>query len=211
MKYIVADDHTSMRLLVSELIKSQFGSAPEDVWQCATGDQLLEVALHPDYASSIIVTDLLMSGRLRRLQLVKELRRTAPHAKVIVHTGYTSSHLAQELIFHAVQGYVFKSSPTIWLKWAIASATRGDRFIDETLDTTNNLSSDWWNLTVRESDVVIALCRGWSRAKICSRYELKKKTVSAHKRAAMLKLGVCEEAGLTTYLYSNGLDYLLDE
>ncbi|MBT2748310.1 MULTISPECIES: LuxR C-terminal-related transcriptional regulator [unclassified Lysobacter] len=211
MKYIVADDETSMRLLVSELIKSQFGSPPEDVWQCATGDQLLEIALHPEYASAIIVTELLLPGRYRRLDLVKELRRSAPFARVIVHTRYKSPHLAQELIFHAVHGYVFKTSPTIWLKWAIANAIRGDRFIDETLDTTNNLSSDWWDLTVRESDVVIALCRGWPMAKICSRFEMKKKTVSAHKCSAREKLSVTEDAGLTAYLYANGLDYLMDE
>lgn len=211
MKYIVADDQPSMRLLVSELIRLQFGPPPEDVWQCATGDQLLELALQPDYASAIIVTDLLMPGRYKRLQLVKELKRCAPFAKVIVHTGYTSPHLAQGVIFHAVQAYVFKTSPTIWLKWAISNVLRGDRFIDETLDTSNNLSSDWWDLTVRESDVVVALCKGLSREQICSLYELKKKTLSAHKCTAMDKLKVSEEAGLTAYLYANGLDYLMDE
>ena len=211
MKYIVADDHSSMRLVVSELIKSQFGSPPEDVWQCATTDQLLETALQTDFASAVIVTELLMPGSHKRLQLVKELRRCAPFAKVIVHTGYASPHLAQEVIFHAVHGYVLKTSPTIWLKWAITNAMRGERFIDESLDTSSNLSNPWWDLTTRESDVVVALSKGWPRAKICSLYEMKKKTVSAHKRAAMVKLGISEEAALTAYLYSNGLDYLMDE
>jgi DNA-binding NarL/FixJ family response regulator len=211
MKYIVADDHTSMRLVICELIKTQFGAPIEDVSQCGTGDELLATAARPDLASAVIVTDLLLPGRYKRLHFIKQLKRHAPFARIIVHTACKSTQLAQDLIFEAIHGYVFKTSPTIWLKWAISDVIRGDRFIDESLDTTQNLSIRWWELTVRESDVVVALCKGWSAATICTRCKMTKKTLSAHKRAAMVKLEISEEAGLTGYLYAHGLDYLLDD
>lgn len=211
MKFIVTEDHPSLRLLVSELIKKKIGASPDDIQHCNTGDELLEVVAEHAYSQAVVVADLLMPGKYRRLQLIKELRKRAPLARIVVYSGYESPHLAQELIFHGVLGYVFKSSPVTWLGWAISNAMNGERFIDPSLDTAHNLKIPWWDLTVRESDVVVALCRGWSTEKICARYKMKGKTLSAHKRAAMVKLGVSEEAGLTAYLLENGLDFLLDE
>ena len=95
--------------------------------------------------------------------------------------------------------------------FAVGEAMEQRRFIDPALDTANNLKIEWWNLTTRESDVVVALCKGWSAAKICEHYAIRPKTLSANKRAAMAKLDISEEAGLAAYIIENGLDYLLDE
>lgn len=211
MKYIVADDHPSARLMTCELIKAQLEVSLADIRQSKTIAELLEALADPDFAHAVIVVDLIMPGRYKRLQLVKEIRKRAPYARVVVHTSYESPHLAQELIFQGVLGYVFKTSPVTWLSWAIQHAARGERYIDPSLDTRRTLKIGWWELTTRESDVVVALCRGWSASAICERFNMKGKTLSAHKRSAMEKLKVSEEAGLSAYLFGNALDYLLDE
>lgn len=211
MKYIVADDHPSARLMICELINAQLEVSLADIRQSKTGDELLEALADPDYAHSVIVVDLVMPGRHKRLQLVREIRRRSPRARVVVCTAYESAHLAQELIFEGVLGYVFKSSPLTWLIWAIQHAARGERYIDQTLDSRRPLAVGWCDLTSRERDVVVALCKGWSASDICKRFNMKGKTISAHKRSALEKLGVSEDAGLGAYLFEHGLDYLLDD
>ncbi|WP_363799812.1 response regulator transcription factor [Lysobacter firmicutimachus] len=211
MRFIVADDHDSMRLLTFELLKKTFGVSSDHVTLVGTAEQLIEAASQPENASALVVLDLVMPGTIKRLRLLKELKRRAPFAAVVVYTGYDSPHLAQELLYQGVAGYVQKSSPLARLMEAVGEAMEQRRFIDPALDTANNLKIEWWNLTTRESDVVVALCKGWSAAKICEHYAIRPKTLSAHKRAAMAKLDISEEAGLAAYIIENGLDYLLDE
>lgn len=211
MKYVVVDDHHSMRLMICELIKTQLKVSIADIHHSGTGDELLETLADPDFAHAMVVVDLVMPGRYKRLQLVKELRKRAPYARLVVYTGCESSHLARALIYEGITGYVRKTSPVIWLMWAIEHAARNKRYIDPSLDAGEELEIDWSKMTSREIDVVVALCRGWSVSTIRARFNMKGKTISAHKCSAMEKLNVTQEAGLAAYLLEHGLDYLLDE
>lgn len=211
MKYIVADDHPSARLMTCELIKAQLEVSLADIHQSRTGDELLEALSDPDFTHAVVVADLVMPGRYKRLPLIRELRKRAPFARVVIHTACESTHLAQALIGEGILGYVCKTSPVTWLTWAIEHAARDERYIDPSLDARKALEMDGWTLTPREIDVVVALCRGWSASAIRVRLNMKERTISAHKRSAMRKLKVTGEAGLAAYLLEHGLDYLLDE
>ncbi|UZW61885.1 response regulator transcription factor [Lysobacter enzymogenes] len=71
--------------------------------------------------------------------------------------------------------------------------------------------ANWYELTPSEMEVTIAICKQLSNQTIAKLHGVGPKTVSAHKRNAMLKLAISRETHLTAYLYEQGLDYLLDE
>ena len=211
MKVIVVDDFASVRTGVTTWFQTNLDVSPRDIIEVGDSDQLLEVVSQPEYARAIILLDMLMPGRLKRIQLVREIRQRAPFARIVVYTAYESPLMAQEALNLGVQGYVLKSSTMAVLLYAMKLVTQGYRFEDPAINVARVESHLWWTLTPRESEVVAALCKDWTAEKICKKYKLSLKTFSAHKRNAMKKLGLVEEAGLSNYLRDQGLDYLLDE
>lgn len=211
MKVIVVDDLPSVRSGVTMWFQSNLGVSPRDITEIEDSEQLLDLVSQPEQARAIILLDMLMPGPLKRIALIREVRNRAPFAHVVVYTAYESPFMAQEALNLGVRGYVLKSSTMGVLLHAMKLVTQGYRFEDPRINITRVQSHLWWTLTPRESEVITALCKDWSAEHICRNYKLSLKTFSAHKRNAMKKLRIAEEAGLSNYLRDQGLDYLLDE
>ena len=65
-------------------------------------------------------------------------------------------------------------------------------------------------LTIREQQVLSTLKRGMRLSQIATFLRLSPKTVSAHKRNAMLKLGILHNAELYRWLRCGGLEQELN-
>lgn len=211
MKVIVVDDLPSVRTGVTMWFQNNLGVSLRDITEVEDSEQLLDLVSQPENARAIILLDMLMPGPLKRIALVREVRNRAPFAHVVVYTAYESPFMAQEALNLGVRGYVLKSSTMGVLLYAMKLVTQGYRFEDPAINISRAESHLWWTLTPRESEVITALCKNWTAEGICRKFKLSLKTLSAHKRSAMKKLGVVEETGLSNYLRDQGLDYLLDE
>lgn len=211
MKYVLAEDFPSVVFYLQHVLIEKIRIDPKDIESVGNSDDLLAVVGNGGYENALLILDLSMPGRYRRLPLVKELLRRNNSLLIVVYTAYNSAHLAKDLLQQGVKGYVTKGSPPKNLVAAIETAFKGGTYTDPTLNLTAAELDDWHELTASEKEITIAICKQLSNVAIAKQYGVTPKTVSAHKRSAMAKLGISRETHLQSYLFEQGLDYLLDE
>lgn len=210
MKYVVADDHPSTHLFLCHLLKMKFKVGSDDIVSVTSTAELFERLDQGGSKTEYLFLDLLMPGELKRLALVDAVLAHSPWLRIIVHTADTSSHLAQAMMQRGVAAYTTKRSPKALLIDGIAAVFAGGDFIDPAIDMSDDSLTQWHSLTPKEKAIALDVCSDLKPEAIAERHAVSKKTVSMHKRAAMDKLAVSNEAGLSNFLFKNGLAYLLD-
>ena len=211
MKYVVADDHPSSVLMVTKLLKNQMGVPDEAIASANDSESLLEVLDSVTDGPVVVVLDLVMPGRLKRLPLLRAVLDCASDIRVAAYSGSDSALLAEAVLDAGAYSYVDKRSCKSVLLQAITSAKQRHKYMDPQVDVRTNPKHPWRRLTPREESVIIMLCKGESVASVAEALGITSKTVSTHKVQALRKLELPESAGLTSYLINSGLTYLLDE
>lgn len=211
MKHVVADDHFSVHMAVSAILQSQFHARPEDIVLIGNGDSLFDLIRGGGFSKALLVLDLSMPGRFKRLRLVDVLLMLEPTLLIVVYTAYTSPHLAHDLLERGVKAFVTKSVSKEPLYEGIAAALQGETYVDPSVDLAGLADDPWTKLTPSQKAFVIDVCRDLSNAEIAKLHGVTTTTVSAHKRQAMSRLGISKDSLLSGYLHDRGLNYLLDE
>lgn len=208
--YIIADDHPSATLAVSQLLSEVVGISPSRFATFTGSADLLTACAAPPFGIRLVVLDLVMPGELKRAALVQALLRVDPTARVLVYTAEESAFLARAVIDAGAIGYVAKTSPAAELMDAIAAAIYGHCHIDSRIDLESIKAHPWAALTDAERAVLLALCRGEKAPDIVSRTRRSYSTVTTHKYNGLNKLGLRDGSDLLPYLYMNGLLHELD-
>ncbi|MGO1003878.1 LuxR C-terminal-related transcriptional regulator [Lysobacter sp. CA196] len=210
MKYVVADDHLSSVLMVTKLLQEQMGVEEEAIASAKDSESLFEVLDSVTDGPAVVILDLVMPGRLKRLPLLRAVLDRASDIRVVAYSGSDSTLLAEAVLDAGAYSYVSKGSSRSVLLEAIKSAAQRHKYMDPQVDVQKNLGHPWRDLTPREASVIIMLCKGESVSSVAEALGITNKTVSSHKVRALQKLDLTESAGLTSYLLNSGLTYLLD-
>lgn len=96
-------------MAVSAILQSQFHARPEDIVLIGNGDSLFDLIRGGGFSKALLVLDLSMPGRFKRLRLVDVLLMLEPTLLIVVYTAYTSPHLAHDLLERGVKAFVTKS------------------------------------------------------------------------------------------------------
>lgn len=211
MKYVVADDHFSVHMAIRAILEVEFKAPPESIVEIGDGDLLLDRIRTGGFSNALIVLDLSMPGRFRRLLLVDALLKADASLRIVVYTADTSAHLARDLMDRGVVAFVTKTLSKKALIAGIAAGIAGETYVDPDIDVDGAARDSWSKLTPSQKAVVIDVCRDLSNDEIAFAHGVTTNTVSAHKRQAMAKLGVTKDSLLSRYLVEHGLTYLLDE
>ena len=211
MKYVVADDHLSSVLMVSKLLQEQMGVQEEAIASAKDSESLFEVLDSVTDGPAVVILDLVMPGRLKRLPLLRAVLDRASDIRVVAYSGSDSTLLAEAVLDVGAYSYVSKGSSRSVLLEAIKSAAQRHKYMDPQVDVQKNQGHPWRDLTPREASVIIMLCKGESVSSVAEALGITNKTVSSHKVRALQKLDLTESAGLTSYLLNSGLTYLLDD
>lgn len=208
--YIIAEDHPSVTLAVSQLLSEVTGIDPSGFLTFAGSEALLGACAESHHAHRLVVLDLVMPGRLKRVALVQALVHADPAARVLVYTAEESAFLAKAVIDAGAAGYVAKTSPVAELINAIVAISHGRPYVDARIDLESITAHPWASLTEAERAVLLALCRGEKAQEIVLRTGRSYSTVTTHKYNGLSKLGLRDGGDLLAYLYTNGLRYELD-
>lgn len=163
-----------------------------------------------DLGPVVVLLDLHL-GQRSGFELLTELQRRAPEARVIVLTmSAQPRHVAEALRLGAV-GYVLKGSPASELLGALEAVGKGQRYLgsevaelavqgltapgDEALDT----------LSVRERQIVLLVVQGQSSAEIGRALHLSPKTVDSYRSRIMSKLATPDVPALVRFAIRKGL------
>ncbi len=203
--YLV-DDHTFVRTGLRAVLESNGMTVVGESADVQVA--LVDIAgLVPD----IVVLDLGLEGR-SGLELLSRLQQRRQATRVVVLTMSSQPHHLAEAWRLGATAYVLKGSHGRVLLDAVASAQRGERFLDPALaELAGNLlggvtpEDRLAQLSIREREVMLLVVNGQSSAAIGLLLNLSSKTVDTYRSRLMLKLGINDVAGLVRFAVREGV------
>ena len=208
-KIILADDHPLILTGIRSLI-DQITPHCEVIAEAYQVSELLKSL--QQHHCDLLITDFSMPGDTRcdGLVMIQQLRRDYPNLPIIVLTQIQNSAILQSLIQVGVNGLILKKSVINELADAIRQILLGHRYIgpavnmllaDAGVSSQGNISP----LTPKESEVVRLLASGMSVSEVADYLHRSVKTISTHKKSAMIRLGISSDSALFDYAKSSGL------
>ncbi len=213
MKILIADDHGIVRQGLKALIKKR--ADIEVVGEAEDGKIAIEMTskLGPD----VVIMDVTMPN-LNGVDATRTITRKHPNTKVIALSMHADKTIVREMFKAGAYGYILKSYLFDELDKSLEAIKKGERYIsphvavlireDYAAPKTRGASANKRSLTDRERQIIQLVAEGKSIKDISKQLNLSPKTVDAHRRNLMTKLGVKSVADLVKYAIREGLTSL---
>ena len=207
IRVLVVDDHAVVREGLRAFLELQEGIAV--VAEAGDGREAVETAarLRPD----VILMDLVMP-RLDGIAAMRELRETAPEARVIVLTSFLDDDKLLPALRSGAAGYLLKNARPDELVRAVRAAHAGEALLDPVVAArlVETLAADGDaepldRLTPREHEVLVLLGRGFPNKLIARELGVAEKTVKTHVGHVLAKLGVTDRTQAAVVAVRAGL------
>ena len=202
---LVVDDHEVVREGLRAFLELQDGI--EVAGEAADGEEAIAVAerLDPD----VVLMDLVMP-KLDGLGAMRELRKRAPRARVIVLTSFLDDDKLLPALRAGAAGYLLKNAPPPELARAVRAAHAGEALLDPVVaarlvETLAGDGDPLDRLTPREREVLELIGRGFPNKRIARRLEVSEKTVKTHVGHVLAKLGVTDRTQAAVVAVRAGL------
>jgi DNA-binding NarL/FixJ family response regulator len=193
IRVIIFEDNTSLRESLSQMIGSGDGFVFAGAFEnCNEFLQNIENTM-PD----VILMDIQMPG-MNGIEAVKIIRATYPEMKILMQTVFEDEEKIFQAIYAGASGYILKNtSPSRFLEFiretyeggAPMSPTIATKVLKMFVKKPDN-SSNNFNLTEREKDILSCLVRGMSYKLAANECFISIDTVRGHIRNIYEKLHV---------------------
>jgi DNA-binding NarL/FixJ family response regulator len=206
----LVDDQTLVRQGLRLLIDAQ--PDMEVVAEAGDGPEALSAVVPVGAHVAIIETE---TPRVNEVELVDQLRLRSPNVQVIVLTRREGYHDVPRLVQAGVAAYLSKIVSAGDLLTAVRTVHGGGRvFEPRALDAVlrdyarrcHMAGASWSSgLTARERQVLRLVAEGHTNRETAELLRLSHKTVEAHRRNLMAKLGVHQATELVRHAIREGL------
>lgn len=162
-------------------------------WVTDTDSLLRQLSERPDL--DLLITEMALPGSRGRdgVHLLEWLQRNYPQLKVLVYSVSGAPLMARASLKCGASAYVCKRSPLSVLDEAVTRIRQGLTYTDPTLRPQRHTGQP---LSPTEIDILLRLSHGATVGEIAERTSRSVSTISTHKRNAMRKLGVTNDAQL---------------
>ena len=208
MKVVIADDHPAITMFTTELVSRRL-SGGDHIEVVSSADDLVELLHGEAEVVGVVILDLTMPGRWKRLQLVRQVRTIVPTARVMVYSASDEPLLVAAILAEGVQGFVLKSSPKASLLAGLDATLQGVDYVDPAIELDQAQGHPWLTLTEAERGVFVALANGVDLRTLAAERDRSPKTIEAQKYSALNKLGI-KPSEIAPYVTQHGLRYELD-
>ena len=200
---MLADDHAVVRAGIRMLLESVPG------WEVVAESGDADAALRQvrGHHADVLVLDLAMPGR-PSLEILPELGRYAPEARVVVLTMEADPAMARAALAAGASAYVLKEAADTELVEAIRRAAAGGAYLDPALGAlvaAAPRAAPPHPLSDRELEVLRLIALGNTNAEIAETLCLSVRTVETHRSHILTKTGCKTRAQLVTYALRAGL------
>ena len=200
IRLLVADDHE----LILAAVRTVLADAPdiEIVAEAHSGSEVLPLVRRamPDVA----LIDLRMPGMdgLRCLELLHERH---PSVKAIVFSGNEEPAAVEASLARGAVAFIQKTINPSDLAAVIRQAVAGNVFFAVSLRSPVDAMYSDWDLTPRETEILVALAGGQSNKEIAGQFCLSQQTIKYHLTNIYRKLDVGSRTEAVRQAYEHGL------
>lgn len=208
-KIVIADDHTLFRNGLKTLldIGGEFCVAGE----ASDGVELLEVLdkVTPD----VVLLDIAMP-RMNGIEAATEALRRNPDLRIITLSMYGEEDYYFKMVSVGVKGFLLKNSDIDEVREAMLAVIEGGSYFSQELlfNLVSNLkysaannSADEAELSERELEILLKICKGLSNQEIGDELFISKRTVDKHRANILAKTSCKNTANLVVYAIKNKL------
>jgi DNA-binding NarL/FixJ family response regulator len=206
---VIADDH--------EIVRRGLRSMLESTGSCTVvgeaSDGLLAAQLVEKHKPAILVLDLNMP-RLHGLEVLRQVRVSSPHTRVIILSMHNDEPYVIEALRGGAMAYILKGSESLEIAKALTEVLAGRRFLSAPLsewainalltkpaDDADPLQS----LTQRERMVVQLAAEGLNNSEIAERLFISPRTAETHRTNLLRKLGLQTQTDLVRFAIRKGM------
>lgn len=212
IRIALADDHP-LYLEGLQMLLNQTGQA-EVVATATEGLSALEMIAKNNF--DILLLDLHLPHK-DGMQIAEELSSKQVAFKTIVLTMQRGGRYVEKLKKFGVKGYVLKSVSLETLVEAIRTVNSGGEYFPEENSAYDHeedvrlkssaimSSAPGAQLTNREREILILVCKEFSSAEIGKQLFISTGTVDTHRKNLLVKLGVSNTVGLVKYALKHDL------
>lgn len=156
----------------------------------------------------LVICDLNFS---KGLEVINEIKKKLDKPKLLVLSGITDVRVIRQTLKMGVHGFISKNTAIEELMEGIEEVYAGRKFIGKNLRTVliNNLINEEEDLvsdiSVKEKEVLVALCEGNTVKEIGLKMGLSTHTINYYQRSLMKKLQVSRTLDLIMFAIKKGI------
>lgn len=208
IKVLLVDDHQIIRDGIRSLLS--YAEGIEVVGECSDGLEAISCAVSekPD----VILMDINMP-KINGIDATKTIITDNPDSKILVLTVHDELAYISKMLHAGALGYVLKTTNKAELITAIKSVSKGEKYFSPEVTETmlsrfidshkSDSDAEEKELTIREIEVLVLISTELTNAEIGDKLFISTRTVDAHRRSLLSKLGARNTAGLVAYAIKN--------
>jgi DNA-binding NarL/FixJ family response regulator len=211
-KILLVDDHDVVRTGIKALLQGEENL--KVVGEASNGKNALEFLDNQEV--DLVVMDINMPV-MDGIKCTIELKKKFPDMKVLALTMLSEEQHIRQMLKAGASGYILKNSGQQELLKAISSILGGQHYFSK--EATQAIMMDMVNdepkenkikydniyLTDREKDVLKLIVKEFTNQEIADKLFISVRTVDAHRRNLLQKIGARNAAGLAIYAMNNNL------
>jgi two-component system, NarL family, invasion response regulator UvrY len=204
---LVADDHEVVRRGLRQIL-AETGDILVSA-EAASAHDVMRLVRQQRF--DVVVLDISLPGG-NGIELIGEIRKERPDARVLILTVYSEEQYAVRAIKAGAAGFLTKESASDRLIEAVRKIAAGGRYVSAELAETmasllagETVGHPHERLSDREFEILKLLASGKTVSQVAQQLSLSVKTVSTHRTRILKKMNMKTNAELTHYAVKNGL------
>lgn len=205
--FLLADDHSIVRLGIKALIKEHF--FVHLICEAENGSELVDLVRKHEF--DLIMLDINMPDT-DFLGLMHWLRATRPEAQVLIFTTHPEEIYGVRCIQLGAGGFLHKTAPDSEIIQAIQRLLENRRYISAELaellaekSADKKSANPFDGLSAREMEIALLMDKGISLPDICRQLNIQYSTANTYKRRIFEKLNVFNLISLTRLMRTYGV------
>jgi DNA-binding NarL/FixJ family response regulator len=203
IRLLLVDDHP----LVRDGLRARLGALPGFDVAGEAGDAAEAEAQVEALRPQVVLMDVGMK-QVNGIDLTARLLQRHPQLRVLMLSMYDNPEYVQRALQAGARGYVLKDAPASEIVAAIEAVAAGGTFLSP--DVSKRLFRNQAPkpvLSLRESQILSALGRGWSSKQIARDLGLSVRTVETHRQSIKRKLDLDGQAELIKYAVEHAREH----
>jgi DNA-binding NarL/FixJ family response regulator len=203
IRVLLIEDHFLARMALHSVLSGH--SQIRIIGEACDGEA--GIAMYRQHRPDVVVLDLRLP-RLSGFEVIVELRKEFPSARIVVLSNYRGSEDIYRAVRSGAMAYLTKDASGEELLNAIQNVDRGLRYLPHVALDRLAERMPSVELTPRESEVLTCITQGRSNREIAEELRIAEKTVRIHVSSVLDKMGARDRTQATIYALQRGLVHL---